>query len=203
MPASPTASSQPPPGGEACRPSPPSRKVHFDTAASETPEACKRRHSLSASGKASAEAGAAAAAGGCEPSPSLPGSVHASVNHLFSPRPEKDDSWTIEAQRSDRMAAAEAPGTALSGAAGAGEEGSPLSLLSGGPAGSYTPASAGFLESARKVDDLRGRLESLEAALKEMESKARGVGGKGGREGEGKGHAGERSRGWRWRWAGR
>ena len=67
-----------------------------------------------------------------------------SYNELFSPA--SDDSWTIEAQRS-----------------GSKMEASPLS---------YTPASASFLESSRKADDLRGRLESLEAALKEMESKA-------------------------------
>lgn len=36
----------------------------------------------------------------------------------------------------------------------------------------YTPASSGWLESARKVDDLTGRLESLEAALRDMEAKA-------------------------------
>ena len=67
-----------------------------------------------------------------------------SYNELFSP--VSDDSWTIEAQRS-----------------GSKMEASPLA---------YTPASASFLESARKADDLRGRLESLEAALKEMETKA-------------------------------
>ena len=67
-----------------------------------------------------------------------------SFNELFSLA--SDDSWTIEAQRS-----------------GSKMEASPLTC---------TPGSASFLESARKADDLRGRLESLEAALKEMESKA-------------------------------
>jgi hypothetical protein len=36
----------------------------------------------------------------------------------------------------------------------------------------YTPASAAWLESARKVDDLRSRLQSLEEALQNMEAKA-------------------------------
>lgn len=36
----------------------------------------------------------------------------------------------------------------------------------------YSPASASLLASVKKVDDLRSRLEQLEATLKEMESRA-------------------------------
>lgn len=74
------------------------------------------------------------------------GSVYS--NDLFS------GSWTIEAQRTGRMDLVDSGSTPASSTA------------------AYTPASTGYLESARKVDDLRGRLEGLEQALKEMESKA-------------------------------
>ncbi|KAL4853115.1 hypothetical protein ACK3TF_005894 [Chlorella vulgaris] len=74
------------------------------------------------------------------------GSVYS--NDLFS------GSWTIEAQRMGRMDLVDSGSTPASSTA------------------AYTPASTGYLESARKVDDLRGRLEGLEQALKEMESKA-------------------------------
>ena len=47
---------------------------------------------------------------------------------------------------------------------------SPLPSL-GAASGAYTPASSTWLESARKVNDLQDRLASLEAALKDMESK--------------------------------
>ncbi|PSC72223.1 expressed protein isoform A [Micractinium conductrix] len=85
----------------------------------------------------------------------------------------RQGSWTIEAQRTDRMEAlnSSSPPPAAS-------EASPLpSLLLSGGAGSVgamtsSPASVGYLESARKAEELRGRLERLEAALREMESKA-------------------------------
>jgi hypothetical protein len=79
------------------------------------------------------------------------GSVH--KNELFSPG-HSVGSWTIEAQRTGRMDLVDSSSTPASSTA------------------AYTPASTGYLESARKVDNLRGRLEGLEQALKEMESKA-------------------------------
>ena len=69
--------------------------------------------------------------------------------------PARQDSWLIEAQRSDRMEAlqqqqatvAAAPALSSLGAQAAGDAASPS--LGGG--GAYTPASGGWLESARKV----------------------------------------------------
>lgn len=107
-----------------------------------------------------------------KPSTSADVSLRAFSNELFCPGPQRQGSWTIEAQRSGGlyvMNSSDSPMPAGGGASGG------LLLGEGSPAGSaaaYTPASAAFLQSARKVDDLRGRLESLEQALREMESKA-------------------------------
>lgn len=93
----------------------------------------------------------------------LPLSHH--TNALFSPE-RAEGGWTIGAQRSDRMEVPEA--------AGGGEplaSPSPLPSLGAASGAAYTPASSTWLESARKVNDLQGRLASLEAALKDMESK--------------------------------
>lgn len=134
--------------------SPANRKVSFDA---HSPRAGKHQ------APPSKAAPPAAAAASCP-------DADTHVNQLFSPSgPARQDSWTIEAQRSDRPPMAE-PGSSSSSAANAAAL--DCSPASNSLLGSYTPASAGYLESARKVDDLRGRLESLEAALREMESKA-------------------------------
>ncbi|EFN54920.1 expressed protein [Chlorella variabilis] len=95
--------------------------------------------------------------------PQSPGSkatpAAAFQNQLFSPGLQRQGSWTIEAQRSGRMEAA------VHSSASAGCGASPSTGWTD------TPASAPYLES-HKVDDLWGRLESLEQALKDMESKA-------------------------------
>ncbi|KAL4452503.1 hypothetical protein ABPG75_008165 [Micractinium tetrahymenae] len=133
------------------RASPTSRKVSFGAS---SPAAPKQQASP---GKAAA---AAAAAASC---------ADTHFNQLFSPGLARQDSWTIEAQRSDRPRMAE-PGS--SGSAAAAAAAGECSPAASSLPGAFTPASAGYLESARKVDDLQGRLESLEAALREMESKA-------------------------------
>jgi hypothetical protein len=88
------------------------------------------------------------------------GASHPQVleNQLFSPVPQRQDSWTIEAQRSD-MADARSISPVVP--PGHNDQGTPASS-----AATYTPASTAYLESARKVDDLRSRLEGLEQALK-------------------------------------
>lgn len=152
MPSSPTHQLPPPLSDAAAQQgaSPANRKVGFGAS---SPQAGKHQAPPSKAPPPAAAAASCADAG-----------TH--FNQLFSPSgPARQDSWTIEAQRSDRAPMAEA---GSSGAAAVADSSPAASSL----LGSYTPASAGFLESARKVDDLRGRLESLEAALREMESKA-------------------------------
>ncbi len=114
--------------------------------------------------KASPDGKAAAAGAAGAACPELPlGSSH--TNALFSPeRPE--GGWTISAQRADRM---EEPEAAAGGEPLASP--SPLPSIGAASGAAYTPASSTWLESARKVSDLQDRLVSLEAALKDMESK--------------------------------
>ena len=114
--------------------------------------------------KASPDGKAAAAGAAGAACPELPlGSSH--TNALFSPeRPE--GGWTISAQRADRM---EEPEAAAGGEPLASP--SPLPSIGAASGAAYTPASSTWLESARKVSDLQDRLASLEAALKDMESK--------------------------------
>ncbi|PRW57342.1 hypothetical protein C2E21_3821 [Chlorella sorokiniana] len=129
------------------------KKVQFLEAARESP--------LKPTPNGKPAAAAAATAGA---SSELPLSHH--TNALFSPE-RTEGGWTIGAQRSDQMEVPEA--------AGGGEplaSPSPLPSLGAASGASYTPASSTWLESARKVNDLQDRLASLEAALKDMESKA-------------------------------
>lgn len=160
----------------------PSKKVSFAAAPHEEGASPSPPRKASPDGKAGS--GASAAPGAACPQ------LHS--NALFSP--ERQGSWTIEAQRSDRMEGPPAGGEA---AAAPSPSPSPLpsiGLASGG--GAYTPASSSWLESARKVNDLQDRLAGLEAALKEMESK---VGGAGERSrGEGQAQAPSRGRGGGW-----
>ena len=152
------------------QPSPtPSKKVSFAAATHEQGPSPTPPRGASPDGKAASAA----------PGAACPELLHS--NALFSP--ERQGSWTIEAQRPDRM---EDP--AAGGEAGPSPSPSPLpssiGLASGG--GAYTPASSTWLESARKVADLQDRLAGLEAALKDMESK---VGWRGWRVGRGRGAA--------------
>lgn len=130
-----------------------SKKVSFVEAPGGEEGACKS----SPDGKA-----AAAAVAGADCS-ELPLSHH--TNALFSPE-RAEGGWTIGAQRSDQM---EGPEAAAGGEPLASP--SPLASLGAASGAAYTPASSTWLESTRKVNDLQGRLASLEAALKDMESK--------------------------------
>lgn len=114
--------------------------------------------------KASSPDGKAAAGAPGAACPELPLSH---TNALFSPE-RQEGGWTIGAQHSGM----EAPVAAAGGDPLASP--SPLPSLGAASGAAYTPASSTWLESARKVSDLQGRLASLEAALKDMESKVGG-----------------------------
>lgn len=95
-------------------------------------------------GTLAATGGGAAAAGSSSKQPPSAGGATASplyTNELFSPGPQRQDSWTIEAHAGMEGAGSAAPSgpVSLGGA-------SPLASTPG-----YTPASSGWLESARKV----------------------------------------------------
>ena len=131
------------------QPSPtPSKKVSFAAATHEQGPSPTPPRGASPDGKAASAA----------PGAACPELLHS--NALFSP--ERQGSWTIEAQRPDRM---EDP--AAGGEAGPSPSPSPLpssiGLASGG--GAYTPASSTWLESARKVADLQDTRFDFENVL--------------------------------------